>query len=346
MQGVRAILADRIDVNWQGDPSGRSSVNTLKEAYLSWSARSDLVLDLGRINVRNGVATGYNPTDFFRSNSVRSVVSVDPASLKENRQGSMMLRGQALWNNGSVTAIVSPRIDDDGDDARNLLSPGWRATNQEHRVLVSVSQKLSAKLNPQFLVYKASGEPVQLGANLTGLVSDSTVAYVEWAGGRNRDLLSRARSAVEPGFRGETSFRQQLSTGLSHTTANNITLIAELQYNGGGLNEGEWNRLGPASPPLYGYYRNWLQAQQEMPTRRAAFFYGTWHDAFLNHLDISLMQRYDATDNSRLTWSEARYRLAQTEFALQWQRNGGKGLSNYGAIPERTRWQAVVRHYF
>ena len=57
-------------------------------------ARPDTLIDLGRINVRNGVALGYNPTDYFRAGAVRAAVSVSPASLKENRQGSVMLRGQ------------------------------------------------------------------------------------------------------------------------------------------------------------------------------------------------------------------------------------------------------------
>ena len=49
----------------------------------------------GRINVRNGAALGYNPTDFFRSGALRSVVSIDPNSLRENRLGTVMLRPTA-----------------------------------------------------------------------------------------------------------------------------------------------------------------------------------------------------------------------------------------------------------
>jgi len=71
----RAVLSDRLDASWPAQGSGDHGVNTLKEAYAGWrDASSYTMLDLGRINVRNGVAMGYNPTDFLRAGAVRSLV--------------------------------------------------------------------------------------------------------------------------------------------------------------------------------------------------------------------------------------------------------------------------------
>ena len=103
--GWRAVFADRLDMNRLYGAAGDGNINTLKEAYLSWQAQPDRIADLGRINVRNGVALGYNPTDYFRAGALRSIVSIDPASLRENRLGSAMVRAQALWESGSVTGI-------------------------------------------------------------------------------------------------------------------------------------------------------------------------------------------------------------------------------------------------
>ncbi len=75
-------------------------------------------------------------------------------------------------------------------------------------------------------------------------------------------------------------------------------------------------------------------------------FYGTWQDALINHLDLSAMERFDADDYSRLSWLEARYHMEHAEFALQWQRNSGPVVSDYGAAPQIQSWQAVVRYYF
>ena len=74
------MFADRLDMNRMDGISGNRDINTLKEAYLSWQAQPDRVADLGRINARNGVALGYNPTDYFRAGALRSTVSIDPAS--------------------------------------------------------------------------------------------------------------------------------------------------------------------------------------------------------------------------------------------------------------------------
>ncbi|MCX7220594.1 MAG: hypothetical protein NTY70_17185, partial [Burkholderiales bacterium] len=103
----RAVFSDRLDLNWQQQPGLASvdkDVNTIRDAYLSWQPQAHQLLDAGRINVPYGAASGYNPSDYFRDYAVRSAVSVDPSSLKKNRMGSVMLRGQQLWDSGSLTA--------------------------------------------------------------------------------------------------------------------------------------------------------------------------------------------------------------------------------------------------
>src|SRR4051812_8400318 len=62
----RAVVADRLDLAWRGAPTYGDFINTLKEAYVSWQPNADNISDAGRINPRYGVATGYNPTDYFR----------------------------------------------------------------------------------------------------------------------------------------------------------------------------------------------------------------------------------------------------------------------------------------
>ncbi len=108
--GWRGVLANRLDLDWPAQRGTAHRINTLKEAYVGWQPTDAQALDLGRINARFGVATGYNPTDYFRTNSLRSLVSVDPNSLKKNRQGAFMLRGPTLWADGALTAVLSPRL--------------------------------------------------------------------------------------------------------------------------------------------------------------------------------------------------------------------------------------------
>ena len=336
--GLRGVFADRLDMNRFGaGVPGDGNVNTWKEGYLSWQAAPERLVDAGRINVRNGVATGYNPTDYFRANAVRSVVSIDPASLRENRMGSVMARGQALWTTGSFTALVSPKLADDPDNG--AYSPDIGATNRRDRWVLALSEKVSDTLAPQWLLAGSAGESPQLGMNLTRLFGRATVGYVEWSGGRSPSLAAQAGIAPQ-----DEAFRSRLATGATYTTAANLTFTLEYQYNGAGLDEEKWNALR-RSPLAYRQYRLFAAAVQDPPTRQAGFAYALWQDALVKHFDLAAMLRYDPADHSRLQWLEARYHFTSAELALQAQYNSGDATSNFGALFERRAWQLLLRYF-
>ncbi|MEN3297851.1 MAG: hypothetical protein V7642_7104 [Burkholderiales bacterium] len=337
--GWRVVLADRLDVNWQGRISDQSSINTLKEAYLNWQAGANQLLDLGRINARYGVATGYNPTDFFRGGAVRSITSVDPNSLRRNRLGSVMLRSQTLWTGGALTALYAPKLAEQPSDAP--FSADLGATNGRNRWLVSGSQQISEGFSPQWSVYGEERMRPQLGFNLTTLVSDASVAYVEWSGGRSRSLRSEALNGSD-----DTAFRNRLATGLTYTTAAKLSLTLEYQYNGAGLDPAGWNALGRGPLPAYMQYRRVAADRQDLPTRQALFLFSSWQDAFVNKLDLSALMRLNFADHSRMAWFEARYHWTKTDLALQWQLNTGRAASEFGALPQRRVLQAVVTYFF
>lgn len=337
--GWRAVLSDRLDLKRQNQPVIQENFNTLKEAYLSRQVQDNQLLDLGRINVVNGVSSGYNPTDFFRAGAVRSLVSVDPASLKKNRLGSVMLRGQHLWSDGSLTALYSPKLAQQANTAS--FSPDLGASNNQDRYLLALSQQLSEGITPQWLIYGKPQQAPQFGFNLTSLFNDATVLYIEWSGGNSRSLASQALND-----KGDISFRNRVATGLSYTSSNKLTFTLEYEYNGAGLDAPRWDKLRHGSPLTYGRYRALQQYAQELPTKQELFFYATWQDACLNHLDLSVMQKLNLADRSRLTWLEVRYRLDKFDLALQMQNNRGDQSSAYGAAVHKHAWQAVLRYYF
>ena len=337
--GWRAVFADRLDMNRLGNVAANSHVNTLKEAYLSWQATPDQVADLGRVNARYGVAMGYNPTDFFRAGALRSIVSLDPASLRENRLGSVMLRGQKLWDGGSVTALYSPKLADRSNTSAYSVDLG--ATNQRNRWLAAFSQKLSEQISPQFLLSGGTGQSAQLGLNLSLLLNNATVAFAEWSGGRTPSLLAQALARPD-----DSAFRSRLSTGFTYTTESNVSLTLEYEYNGTGLDRDGWNALRRGSPASYGLYRGFAANLQEPVTRENLFFYAAWTDAMMRHLDLTAMVRYDVADRSRLQWLEARYHWTRVDLALQAQLNDGRPSSDFGALPERRIVQAVLRYFF
>ncbi|TAK45723.1 MAG: hypothetical protein EPO29_01145 [Betaproteobacteria bacterium] len=337
--GWRAVVADRLDVNRLGNVAGNTNVNTLKEAYLSWQATPERVADLGRINARHGVAMGYNPTDYFRAGALRWIVSPDPASLRENRLGSVMLRGQKLWDGGSVSALYSPKLADQPSTGAYSVDLG--ATNRRDRWLAAFSQRLSEQISPQFLVSGGTGQSAQLGFNLALLLNKATVAFAEWSGGRTRSLLAQALARPE-----DAAFRSRLAAGFTYTTESNVSLTLEYEYNGTGLDRDGWNELRRGPPAAYGVYRSFAAKLQEPVTRENLFFHATWTDAMVRHLDLTAMVRYNVADHSRLQWLEARYHWTRVDLALQAQRNDGDPSSDFGALPERRTLQAVLRYFF
>jgi hypothetical protein len=340
---LRAVFSNRLDVSHQSGAGGQQSdtINTLKEAYLSWQPQTDRVLDVGRVNARYGVAQGYNPTDFLREGANRSIVSVDPSSIRENRLGTAMLRGQTLWAGGSLTALVAPKLADQPNDS--AWSADLGSTNNRTRWLLAASQQLTEGFNPQFMLFGDDQQPVQLGFNAAALLSDSTVAHVEWSGGRG---LSQWARALKPlGAADDTAFRNRVAAGFTVTNARKMSLTAEYHYNGAALDNAGWNALRTGAPQAYGLYRLDVQNRLELVSRQAAYLRATWQDAMVTKLDLAAMLRFNLEDNSHLTWLEARYRWDRAELAMQWQLNSGSATSDYGALPQRRNVQLQARYF-
>lgn len=332
--GSRGIFSDQLDLRRQLQPGDRASINTVKEAYLSWQD-DGLAGDVGRINARYGVALGYNPTDYFRTGANRSIVSIDPVSLKTRRQGSVMLRGQRLWDGGSLTALVSPKLTSEPHDGAFDLDFG--ATNFATRMLVAYSQRVGS-FTPQVLLFKEGAQSPQVGANLTAVLGSAAVAYVEWSGGRAPSQLGQALGRPE-----ESRFRSRVASGVTYNAPNKLSLTLEYQYDGGALAGERWDALAPIDRLAY---RQWAQNRLEMVTKQSWFAYASWPDAMMINLDFNAMLRQNAVDHSRQGWIEARYHWKRTDLALQWQQQQGTPASEFGAYPQRRSLQVLARYFF
>ncbi|AIO43460.1 MULTISPECIES: hypothetical protein [Burkholderia] len=331
----RAIVSNRFDAGWRAGASRYNAVDTLKQAYVSWQASPNALVDLGRVNLREGVASGFNPTDFFKVGALRSVVSIDPESLRENRLGSVMMRGQLLWSGGSMTALVSPRLDTHPNDA--TFNPDLGATNARTRYMLSGSQRLFGNFSPQWLLYGGEGIAPQLGVNATTLIDDATVGFVEYAIGRGSAVGDFAQTA--------SSWVSKLATGVTHTFASKLSLTLEYDYDGASASGAAWRAL-QGDPSRYWRYRDMAGTAQELMTRRSLFVYASMPDVFVQHLALTAMARYNLDDHSYFTWLEARYHWPRTDCAVQWQSNHGSARSVYGAQAQSEIVQAIATFFF
>lgn len=337
--GLRAVISDRLDHIYPRDAGADETVNSLREAYLSWQPEgASTVLEFGRINLRYGPGYGYNPTDFFRDGSLRVLTTADPFALRENRLGSVMLRAQRLWSGGSLSVAYSPKLAD------HPSTDGWSldlgSTNNRDRALVALGIRFSQRVSSQVLLYKEDGLSPALGANLTALLSDAAVAHLEWSRSKEPDLLSRA--LVLPGA---AATRNRFVGGVTYTTLGKLSVTAEYQYNGFGLNQSNWAALGAAPATQQAYLREALRLQELAP-RQAYLIYVTQKSLVLKNLDLTAYLRLNPGDNSRLAWVELRHRWPSFDLTLQLQQNMGRPTSEFGILPDRRIVQVLGTYYF
>ena len=337
--GLSAVFSDRIDILHPALAGIDSTVNSLREAYLSWQIEgTDANVDLGRINVRSGPGYGYNPTDYFRDGSLRVLTSADPFALRQNRLGSVMVRGQKIWLDGSFSVAVSPKL------ASRPSSDGWSldlgSTNNSNRALITLGTKFSQSLSTQALLYKEDSLPASLGANMTALLSDAAVAHLEWTRGNEPDLQSRifstpARSATRNRFVG----------GLTYTTLGKTSITAEYQYNGFALDKAGWANLGSA-PGAQAAYLGGALRLQELARQQAVLIYVTEKRFVLKDLDLTAYLQYSLGDSSKLAWVELRHHWQNFDLAFQLQQTMGSARSEFGVLPERRVIQLLGTYYF
>jgi len=353
-----------------GFPNRDNVTHDLRELHLSIEPRPRDYLDLGRINVKSGVALGFNATDFFKARAVVDPLTADPSVLRENRLGTLMVRGQHLGDDGSLSLAYAPKVTDAapiGEDPDRGFSPLFGRTNASNRWLVKGSARLRDDINPELLLYGENGR-TKIGANLTESVGRSTVAYVEWAGGRRLGIVDEALvfgrqtgaipdlapNVIDQG--GKEQFRSQAAIGASYTTENKITFNLEYHYNGAGLSADDWSRWfaagegQSASSPIarqLWYVRAYAADRQEPLQRHAVFLRADWVDFLVPKLELTGFALADARDGSTLLQLSADYAASDFwSFGVLASATTGGRRSNFGSLPQASTILFKVTRYF
>lgn len=337
--GLRAVFSDRLDNVHPVAAGADSSINSLREAYVSWQPEGgNSVFEAGRVNLRFGPAYGYNPTDYFRGGTLRTLTTADPVALRENRLGTVMLRGQRLWADGSLSVVFAPKL------ANRPNADGWSldlgSTNNRDRALVVLGTQFSQQVSSQFLLFKEDGQSSSIGANLTALVSDAAVAHFEWSRGKEPSLLGRVA-----GLPGTSAVRNRVAGGLTYTTSGKLSITAEYLYNGFALNRTGWDGLAVVPGAQLTYLGQSLRLLELAP-RQAVMFYVTQKSLGLKNLDLTAFLRINLEDQSRLAWVELRHHWSNFDLAFQLQQNIGRASTEFGILPDRRVIQMVGTYYF
>jgi len=341
----------------------------IKEAYVSWQKSPTLFFDVGRINVKNGIATGFNPTDYFKVGTVLDRKTEDVSQLRDARLGALLIRGQKLWEGGAATLVVSPKVNykaDSWSSDKNITGLNLHKSNDRSRTLLKLSHEVSDGFSPELIYYNESGNH-NLGLNLSKVLNKKMFVYMEWNVGNRRKLIDEAfldarkinqlLPVIKQKF-GEDQgkhYLQQAAIGASYTSSSNITTKLEYHYNEAGLSKSdakEWFALGlnTNNPAVTGQLlsvRALAQARGESLGKNRLFLYSTWKDAGIDDLDLTGLAITDLNDQSHLMQMKLAYRAYKnTELSLQFATFNGKKDSIYGSLDKKNILSLGVKYTF
>jgi len=342
-----------------------------REAYASWRPLDGTYLDIGRINLKSGVALGFNPTDFFKTRAVIDPLSVDPSVLREDRLGTVMALAQHIWQDGAILVAVVPKLSNPSAIYANnnqlTVNPSLDRTNADDRFLIKGNVSVADDFSQEFLIYR-EGARTSFGANLTDSIGQSLVAYAEWAGGERSSLIDEALtygrltgtlpSGAGSPFPadGHRSFQTQLSAGVSYTTDSKITVNLEYHFDQDAFSRRDWNDWfrdgsavgGPAGlAAALWYIRSYAVDQQEPISQNSLFLRADRGDALFPGLELIGFINTDLRDGSSLLQVEADYYLSNdwTIGALVIGNLGSK-RSDFGSVPQGASALFKLARYF
>lgn len=374
-----AQLASNVDFSYSGRlnlraeeglpfPDHEDVRHDFREAYLSVDA-GGLFFQLGRINLKSGVAFGFNPTDFFKTRAVVEPITADPTVLREDRLGTAMLLVQKVWTGASVTVALAPKFEDETaphlNNALPSFDPGFDRTNARFRALAKLSLDLPDDLSPELLVYK-EGDQTRAGFNLTRGIGKAVVAYVEWSGGDRTSLadesfVSGRRTGVLPPasvipVSGTRFFANDLAAGASYTTTFGLTLNVEYDYHQAGFSGADWRNwfaagaaklANPLALGEFWFIRGYAADQQEPMARNSVFLLADWPHAFVNDLSLGGFVDGDLRDGSGLAQVTADYHLSpQWTVGALVDANFGGRHSDLGSLPQNASMLVKLTRYF
>lgn len=340
---LRFVLSDAIDIGWRRHErflQADDIVHTLQEAYVSLQAGRGY-LDFGRINEKVGVAYGYSPNDVLRRHAVVSRASEDPVVLRNNRLGTVGLRGQLLFERASIVALLAPALRE--RPSSGVLSPYLERSNSDSQAVLRLSTRLGADTQAEVLLHGRSNGGAQTGLNLSSVFGDHLTAYAELALTREAGIVERAL-AVDPARpyaappAGHTS-RARYSVGLNLTPQPHFSVGLELQGDDTALGrQALATLLDPVDGAALARYvsvARYAAASQDNLARRYGLVHARWTEPFGTRLSLAGFSRWNGYDHSRYSWLQAAYPQTSGSVALTLTHSGGRPGTEFGNGPAR-----------
>ncbi|WP_425101087.1 hypothetical protein [Tropicibacter sp. S64] len=337
----------------------------VQELAFSFALGPQTTVQVGRINIRNGVATGYNPTDWFKDDSLVVTGSAAPADRRNERLGVFALTGTTTFGQTLVTAGYRPEIDADMGTIwtdRDNFGLQLHRTNPSDAWFLKVSPNIGDNLSLTMNAVMIDGDP-GVGFELSGGVGDNLVLYSEVMAQQRLSIADEAlgTSLGSMGFRNGVGAGQgkewhySAALGLnwalpaSIAGQQDISLTLEYHLNSAGLDGSEIDALAGATGldrmaagAIYGV----AARRQEPLAQQQVFARAAWNDIW-GDSDISLLGFYVPHDGSGLAQISYDVPVGQNGvFNLRGMTTFGDETSVYGANPNKSSVQMGFTYTF
>lgn len=357
--------------------------NDINELYLTWNINNLNTFEIGRINIKNGVALGFNPVDFLKKYAGNEEVSDDPVVLRENRLGVLMARYQNINKYGSFSLLGIPKINSSQDKwytTGGTFSLNLDKTNRTEKYIAKIEFNTFDNIQPE-LFYILDDSQSGYGASISSGVGNRMIIYAEWSGKKMHNILMETilKYCIDnnistdepknllPDYIVAQKFRNQVAAGFSWTEKKyKRTTYVEYHYNENGLKnmvsiENIMNSDYYNTAKIYFddidiyipyYYLYWATRDNannivEPYFRHQLFLRNHWYEAFTNKLNIISMFQYNINDKSFYSKFQFDYNynssLTLTTSGVFYL--GGKE-TEYGSLPELYNLRSGLNYFF
>lgn len=272
----------------------------------SYSPSSSWRWVAGRTNIRNGVASGFNPTDWFKDNSQVIFESLDTADRREDRLGVVALEGVWLSEESVLSFGYRPNLHAKPDTVAsnsNVVGLGLDRTNNKDGFFLKYAPSPASWNNLSLTVSSLyENDRPDLGAEVSLAVVDNVVLYSEWFGQRRQNLTDEATRSSQ----GNMRIYNQLASGFTWSVPESlvgnedIALSVEYHVNEAGLKQsqpGTW-RIAIAESNRQVHSVALLAATKQEPLAEQQFFGRlAWNDFWVDN-DLSFITTVTPMDGS------------------------------------------------
>ncbi|HEY1586097.1 MAG TPA: hypothetical protein VGH63_10455 [Polyangia bacterium] len=292
-------------------PPYTSLLNNIRELSIGWhgGTTDSIYIDVGRINVRNGVASGYNPTDFFKVGAVRTAISLDPSALQIDRLGTVMGMLHYINAAGAWTLAIVPPLNFWTDTNDAWYSPALSRTNYTTALFAKYAPQLSERFSLDLLMFAPIRSDLnpKLGVDASLLLANAWVMNAEWAVDRCTPLAGPGDATPGP------IWCHRVAANVVWTTPLGFELTIEGQYSSDALSLSAWRRWrsvsGPALAPL-GAIAAQRELEREPLVQAGLFARLDWREPFAARgLHVSAFAQINPFDWSALAQLSIAWRI-------------------------------------